>query len=80
MFLEFLQWRNIEIPCPSCSGSGVITYGSTSTYMGGIGGQMMTTDVCNKCWGTGDKNKIGVNLKRYSMQERLNKKDGKTHE
>ena len=54
--LEYLlQWRGIEPgeECPQCSGSGYRVYGSTATWRGGVGGQTMTADVCDKCWGSG---------------------------
>ncbi len=41
--------------CEDCSGSGYKIYGDTSTWRGGIGGAAMTTDVCDKCWGSGSK-------------------------
>ena len=49
------NYRGIEIheACKDCDGFGIKVYGSTATYRGGIGGQMMTNDVCNKCWGSG---------------------------
>ena len=66
-FIErVLAWRGIEKKedvCPKCDGSGKRTYGNTTTYMGGMGGQCLTNDVCNGCWGTGDITKKGVNLK-----------------
>jgi len=40
--------------CSECGGSGEKAYGSTATFTGGIGGQMITSGVCNKCWGSGD--------------------------
>ena len=46
-----------DVCCSECSGSGYRLYGDTSTWRGGAGGQMMTADVCNKCWGSGDKTK-----------------------
>lgn len=46
--------RCVDSPCPTCSGAGVAVYGSTSTWHGGIGGQAMTSGVCDKCWGSGD--------------------------
>jgi hypothetical protein len=58
IYKMFLEWRGIDpdfgMVCSSCSGSGVKSYGSTSTWRGGIGGQMITTDVCDKCWGSGN--------------------------
>lgn len=44
-----------EDRCAACGGSGILIYGSTATWHGGVGGQAMTSDVCNKCWGSGDK-------------------------
>ena len=54
-----LEWRGIEQgnECRECCGAGVLTYGGTSTWRGGVGGQMLTQDVCNKCWGSGDRTK-----------------------
>ena len=43
--------------CIKCSGSGYYSYSDTSTWRGGGGGQMFTTDVCNKCWGSGSDSK-----------------------
>jgi DnaJ-class molecular chaperone len=53
----------IEVTCIRCNGSGTIVYGSGATWRGGIGGSMMTEDVCNKCWGSGDEKNPGENLK-----------------
>lgn len=52
-----LEWRGIEPDnaCPECGGAGVRAYGSTATWRGGVGGQAITNDVCNKCWGSGKK-------------------------
>jgi hypothetical protein len=52
---ECLQWRGI-MPgeeCRTCGGTGWLTYGSTATFWGGIGGAALTSDACNKCWGSG---------------------------
>ena len=53
-----LEWRGVEhgCECLACGGAGVRSYPSTSTWRGGIGGQAFTTDVCDKCWGSGDRN------------------------
>ena len=57
-FNRYLEWRGLDPatvkPCKDCSGSGVKAYGSTATWRGGAGGQMVTTAVCDKCWGSGD--------------------------
>lgn len=52
-----LEWRGINQndACQECGGAGVKAYGSTATWRGGIGGQMITNDVCNKCWGSGSR-------------------------
>ena len=44
--------------CVKCHGSGYYTYPTTSTFRHGIGGMKMTTDVCDKCWGSGNKDKV----------------------
>ena len=58
-FLEkALEWRGISFvdeACDKCGGSGVVCYGSTATWLGGIGGQAITNGVCDKCWGSGSK-------------------------
>lgn len=52
-----LEWRCIDPMadkvCKRCYGAGTTVYGSTSTWRGGIGGQAMTADVCDQCWGSG---------------------------
>ena len=53
-FAEFLEARGVEDPCGRCDGLGVRGYASTSTWRGGIGGQAITSDVCDECWGSGD--------------------------
>ena len=70
-----LATRDIDIAdaCKDCAGAGVKTYGSTSTWHGGIGGQAMTNDVCNKCWGSGNKNKPWPSHREfYAIKKRLN--------
>lgn len=54
---RMLSIRGVENACPECDGYGVLTYGDTSTWRRGAGGQMLTTDVCDKCWGSGDIDK-----------------------
>ena len=56
-------YRGVETPCPRCDGWGRRCYASTATWRGGVGGAMMTNDVCNVCWGTGDVNHRGANLR-----------------
>lgn len=65
-FWKFLwESRDIHDPCPKCKGTGIYLYPSTATWRGGIGGCAMTSDVCNYCWGSGDKFEHGCNLKKY---------------
>jgi len=64
-----LDWRGVETPCKRCGGSGRIAYGNTATWRGGVGGSMMTADVCNGCWGSGDEHRKGVDLRRVSFDD-----------
>ncbi|VVB53302.1 Uncharacterised protein [uncultured archaeon] len=63
-----MAMKDIDVLCPKCQGWGSKTYSSTATWRGGIGGQVMTTDVCDKCWGSGDATKPWTDLRklRYS--------------
>ena len=53
------QLRAIEPgnECERCGGWGKYAYPDTSTWRHGIGGQSFTTDVCDGCWGSGDKHR-----------------------
>lgn len=77
MYDRMLEWRGLskgyDTICTACNGSGVKSYASTSTWVGGYGGSMMTTDVCNKCWGTGKENQKGVDLRAVIDVRRQNK-------
>ena len=66
---RFLDWRGIEVPCPECKGSGRTVYGSTATWRGGVGGCSMTADVCDACWGSGDKAKPWTDLRKLRDEE-----------
>lgn len=62
-----LEWRGIEYrkdACPKCGGSGVVAYGSTATWMGGLGGQAITNGVCDECWGSGDITRKWADLRK----------------
>ena len=65
-----LAWRNIETLCKKCGGAGGFSYGNTATWMGGIGGSMVTWGTCNLCWGSGDSTRPGVNLKQTMQDKR----------
>ncbi len=52
-----------ETACPRCIGLGVRSYPNTTGWRGGIGGQAVTSAVCDHCWGSGDKNRKGADLR-----------------
>lgn len=58
------EWREIENPCRDCAGSGRKAYPTTACWAGGIGGNMITSGTCDRCWGTGDEGRPGINLRR----------------
>lgn len=56
----------MSTPCEKCNGSGEYEYSDTSTYNSGaamFAGQAFTWDVCDQCWGTGDQDNPGENLR-----------------
>ena len=72
-YRSMLLWRNIDteqgdIVCKKCGGSGVVVYGDTSTWRGGYGGQMMTADICDECWGSGKQNNPWTNLRSTALR------------
>jgi len=67
-YQRFLQARNVEVPCRQCSGLGVRSYGSTATWRGGIGGQTITSGVCDQCWGSGDADRPWADLQQLEWQ------------
>lgn len=54
-FADFLMARGVdpEDVCLRCNGLGTHLYATTGTWRSGSGGATMTTDVCDKCWGSG---------------------------
>ena len=48
-----MEWIDGRDVCGGCLGAGTRTYGDTSTWRRGCGGQAMTADVCDQCWGSG---------------------------
>lgn len=65
------QWRGVRDPCPKCHGAGVRSYGSTSTWHGGMGGCAITKDVCDTCWGSGDEHRHGEDLRAlYAVRKK----------
>ena len=59
------EWRGVEVAelCKKCGGLGQAGYSDTSTWHGGMGGQAMTSDVCDKCWGSGIAKRPGADLR-----------------
>jgi len=55
--------RGVVDPCSECGGWGVKPYGGTSTWTGRAGGQVITSGVCNQCWGSGDSSKPWPSLR-----------------
>ena len=79
IYVDMLSWRGIYLEygdkaCERCCGSGVVTYGDTTTWRGGIGLQKMTQGVCDSCWGTGCDNRKGANLRE--MEAAIKYKSG----
>jgi hypothetical protein len=70
---DHLRWalhhRGVETPCDRCRGLGVVTYASTSTWRGGMGGASMTRDVCDVCWGSGDAHDHWTDLRKLRAEE-----------
>lgn len=56
--------------CTACGGQGSRAYGSTSSWRGGIGGQSITSDVCDRCWGTGRSDRTGPDLRAIERELR----------
>lgn len=69
---DFIEQRGIEKPCPTCSGFGVRAYANTAGWHGGIGGNMITSGICDKCWGSGDIEHKGADLRRVEGIEKAN--------
>jgi hypothetical protein len=63
-----LEARGVETPCSHCSGLGVMAYPDTSTWHHRIGGQSITSDVCEFCWGSGDANRKGADLRAIEAE------------
>jgi len=60
---RILRARGVNDPCEVCGGLGARMYSSGSTWRGGMGVASMTADVCDICWGSGDKYHQGVDLR-----------------
>lgn len=67
---ERLRWRHVEDPCETCTGAGVRMYGNSATWRGGAGAASCAVDVCDTCWGTGDRYRRGLDLRALRDEER----------
>lgn len=63
------RWRHVQDECLKCRGSGVIQYSSGATWRGGMGTASTQVDVCDTCWGTGDRYRTGCDLRRLRDEE-----------
>jgi hypothetical protein len=70
--------REINVDCERCVGRGIRSYGSTSTWAGGIGGCEITTDVCDSCWGTGRNDRTGTDLRKLMNECRQSERKSST--
>jgi hypothetical protein len=68
-FEYFIDQRGVETPCTKCRGLGTRSYASTSTWRGGMGGSMVTSDVCDHCWGSGDEDSKWPNLRSIQNEQ-----------
>lgn len=63
---KFLEYRGITTPCKKCNGTGSRLYPDITTWSHGIGGQLMTQDICDCCWGSGDADNPWTNLRKVN--------------
>lgn len=60
---------DVETPCPACDGAGRRAYPNTATWRrGGLSGQAFRTDVCDKCWGSGEAERPGIDLRALTAE------------
>lgn len=67
---EFIHRRGVRSPCFMCRGLGTRYYPSTSTWRGGMGAAALTSDVCDKCWGSGDQDRPWLDLRKLEKERR----------
>lgn len=69
---DVLWRRGIEPDevCDKCHGMGVRSYSNTSLWRGGIGGQAISSGICDGCWGSGNKDKPWMNLRTMEVDMR----------
>jgi hypothetical protein len=74
VYEHVLHVRDIEDfqICPKCKGYGTTMYPNTSGWRRSAGGAMMTTDVCDQCWGSGNKDRPWNDLRK--MQDTIERR------
>jgi hypothetical protein len=58
--------------CVGCGGYGYKHYGSTSTWHDDNGHPATTRGICDKCWGTGEHGRRGMDLRAMESKIRFN--------
>ena len=70
-----MSWRGLDREadkvCVKCGGSGQRLYSNTSTWRNIAGGQAMTRDVCDRCWGSGDESRPWPSWKERNTEAEL---------
>lgn len=66
-----LDWRYVTDPCEICEGRGLRPYSTSATWRGGLGAPSHghDIDVCDRCWGTGDRFRRGADLRVMRDEE-----------
>lgn len=60
--------KGIKVPCKICHGLGTYMYSNSATWhKEGMACQAFTNDICDNCWGSGDENKHGLNLRQLTL-------------
>lgn len=67
---HFLRRRGVHTPCEKCGGLGVYHYSHGSTWRGGVGPCCFQWDICDQCWSTGDKHRIGTDIRKLEEQRK----------
>ena len=65
-----LSWRALEEDdvCQECGGPGRKAYGDTSTWRRRGGGQTITIDVCDGCWGSGSASRPWPSWRKRTLE------------
>jgi hypothetical protein len=64
--------RGLHYPqdiCKGCRGMGIKAYGNTSTWRHSFGGNAITHDVCEDCWGSGSTSRPWPSWREREQRE-----------